>query len=449
MRKCAQKQKQTQRSYFTTLERPGKATSKLSDDIHSILHLQRTIGNQAVLRMLKVKDENFDVEQPTTKSSRFGHDFSRVTIYPTLRETVKTKLPINKPGDKCEREADRVARQEMDRIATADIINPPASSTAQGMTQRQEDGGIGMAQPVKTVQCQDETDSVKKGDENSSGYTGVGPSYVEGYQAPVRPRSAEVPTFLHETEGVAFGGQVEWGKPPQFPTMLGYTYYHSRLIELWPSFNLKCERSIIPWGYKCTPVKTDAAGAIWPSCATPENENGYRVKSDQPNIPIFQHYVSKYPDYEYYVRVSYKAAITIAECEQQHLNDYDHGWELTGEAVAKAINEVAAEEPTVQSDPIAAKGSAIDKVVNRLGRLGNAIRSYLESGGRLENALKPAMDNASEQSIAQRDTTGKHRQELRYVMVDDQKKLVLFEVNEDFKLDATPSSEVVNLDKIL
>ena len=52
------------------------------------------------------------------------------------------------------------------------------------------------------------------------------------------------------------------------------------------------------------------------------------------------------------------------------------------------------------------------------------------------------------QSVAQRDTTNKHTIPLRYVMKDDRKKKVLFEVNDDFKLDATPSESIVNIGTI-
>jgi hypothetical protein len=45
----------------------------------------------------------------TTPMSRFGHDFSRVSVHSTGPGIIQTKLKINEPGDLYEQEADRVA----------------------------------------------------------------------------------------------------------------------------------------------------------------------------------------------------------------------------------------------------------------------------------------------------------------------------------------------------
>jgi hypothetical protein len=232
---------------------------------------------------------------------------------------------------------------------------------------------------------------------------------------------------------------VKWKQHPEFPAVMGQTYYARMDIEMWPSYHATVERSIWPWGYKAIPKKTDAAGAVWPCIATPENEEGYKIPHEHP----------KHPGYEYYVRESGKAANIIASAEQQHLNDLDQGWDLTGVAVKNAINQAADEEPEVRGDPQAAKEAAVDKVVGKLGALGTAIRGALLGGGRLEDALGPPMDNSFVQSKAKRDDTGKHTLGVRYVMTDDQKKAVLYEVNEDFNLDTTSSADVVNYGTIL
>jgi hypothetical protein len=262
---------------------------------------------------------------------------------------------------------------------------------------------------------------------------------------PVPPHPAHPPVFPPATEGMAFAGQVKWQQPAQFPKALGYTYYHADLIQLWPSFTPVCEPKF--GEVTCKLSKTDAIGAEWPSVATPENQQGYLVTPDKTLNPVFQQHVKE--DYSHYVRVGGKAANNIAAAEQQHLNDFDLAWEITGEAVAKAINAVADEEPTVRPTKPEAKIALADKVVAKLGTLGTVIRGALESGGRLEKALRPAMDKANQASLAQRDATGKHTPELLYVMTDDQKKAVLFEVDEDFVLDTTPSSKIVNLGTIL
>src|SRR5215212_7771007 len=60
----------------------------------SILYLQRAIGNQAVQRLVRSKNNNAK-----------GFDFAKIAIRPTLK--------ISQPSDEYEQEADRVADQVM------------------------------------------------------------------------------------------------------------------------------------------------------------------------------------------------------------------------------------------------------------------------------------------------------------------------------------------------
>jgi hypothetical protein len=251
-----------------------------------------------------------------------------------------------------------------------------------------------------------------------------------GGQATGRVQFAQMP-ILNDPQGVTFAGKVEWGRPAKFPQIFGYTVYDANQIEKWPSFT-----------WKSTLQKTDAVGTSWQAYATPASEQGYKVTADDSTNPVFQKYVLKYPNYNYYVRVSPKAAEIIAAAEQQHINDLSEGWEITGEATSKVINEVATEEPDARTD-------AVSKVEAKLGALGKSIHSGLIKGGRLEDSLRPLLDTAAKKSKEARDDSKKHDLGLDYVMADDQKKAVLFEVNEDFKLDKTTSKDVVNLKSIL
>jgi hypothetical protein len=62
-------------------------TNNLTMDSHDyIIHLQRTVGNQAVKRLMR---------------SSIGFDFAKIGIQP--------KLKISQPGEIYEQEADRVA----------------------------------------------------------------------------------------------------------------------------------------------------------------------------------------------------------------------------------------------------------------------------------------------------------------------------------------------------
>jgi Domain of unknown function (DUF4157) len=78
-----------------------------------MLHLQRTIGNQAVLRMLQIPAEEPEAGLTGTASPRFGHEFSGIPLHPTTGGAIQTKSAINTPGDEYEQEAGRAAEQVM------------------------------------------------------------------------------------------------------------------------------------------------------------------------------------------------------------------------------------------------------------------------------------------------------------------------------------------------
>lgn len=115
MRTFVQKPKATQQ---TTPAKPttfGRAQLGQSLEVNSIPHLQRTIGNRAVQRLLQGNAEERNAVLTGTTSPRFGHDFARIPVSPPNADALQTKLVINKPGDEYEQEADRVADQVMRR----------------------------------------------------------------------------------------------------------------------------------------------------------------------------------------------------------------------------------------------------------------------------------------------------------------------------------------------
>lgn len=91
---------------------PGRHFGQ-SPEVRLILHLQRTIGNQAVQRMLQTDAEESEADLTRAASHRFEHDFSRIHIHPPAAGPIQTKLAINKPEDEFEQEADRVSEQVM------------------------------------------------------------------------------------------------------------------------------------------------------------------------------------------------------------------------------------------------------------------------------------------------------------------------------------------------
>jgi hypothetical protein len=77
--------------------------------MNSILHLQRTS------RTAGVETTTGDVkgDSATTETARFGHDFSRISVYSEMPLKIQAKLTVSTPGDQYEQEADQVADSVM------------------------------------------------------------------------------------------------------------------------------------------------------------------------------------------------------------------------------------------------------------------------------------------------------------------------------------------------
>jgi hypothetical protein len=113
MRTFAEKPKATQPTKASKSSSVGRSHVRQAHDPSSILNLQRTIGNQAVLRLLQSNAEERNALLTGTALPHRGHDFARIPISPPKAGALQTKLAINKPGDEYEQEADRVAEQVM------------------------------------------------------------------------------------------------------------------------------------------------------------------------------------------------------------------------------------------------------------------------------------------------------------------------------------------------
>ena len=112
MRTFAQKQNQPQRPVSSSVAQPHTAKPGLHHRSDLILHLQRTIGNQAVQGILQAHAEELNVGLTGTASSRIGHDLSRIPTHSPAAGAIQTKLEINQPGgDVYEQEADYVSER--------------------------------------------------------------------------------------------------------------------------------------------------------------------------------------------------------------------------------------------------------------------------------------------------------------------------------------------------
>lgn len=113
MRTFAQQPKAAQQTTSAKTTMPDRARFGSSREVNSILHLPRTVANQAVRRMLETNTENGKGDLTTTKIARFGHDFSRIPIHSFESAARQSKLMVNTPGEIRTQEPDRMARQAM------------------------------------------------------------------------------------------------------------------------------------------------------------------------------------------------------------------------------------------------------------------------------------------------------------------------------------------------
>lgn len=81
MRTFAQKPKSMQQTESAESTKRGRTLSGQSHEVNSILHLQRTIGNQAVKRLLQAETEDFKENPASGTSFRLTYDFSRIPVH--------------------------------------------------------------------------------------------------------------------------------------------------------------------------------------------------------------------------------------------------------------------------------------------------------------------------------------------------------------------------------
>jgi hypothetical protein len=60
---------------------PGQPRLGQSRQVNPSLHVQRTIGNQAVQRLLEANRKDVKGHSTTSETARFGHDFSLIPVY--------------------------------------------------------------------------------------------------------------------------------------------------------------------------------------------------------------------------------------------------------------------------------------------------------------------------------------------------------------------------------
>lgn len=113
MHTFAQEPKATQKTTSATTTLPARTRFGQSHEVKSILHLQRTIGNQTVQRLLQSNTEDSEASSVSSTPTGFGHDFTRIPVHVSGHSHIQPKLKVGTPRDKYEQEADHVADQVM------------------------------------------------------------------------------------------------------------------------------------------------------------------------------------------------------------------------------------------------------------------------------------------------------------------------------------------------
>jgi len=113
MHTFAEKPKATQHPPSSNFSMRDQAYFGQSPEVRSFLHLQRTIGNQAVQRLLQADTDGPKMGSDILAKTRFAHEFSRFPVHSEAPLRPQAKLIVNAPGDIYEREADAMADQVM------------------------------------------------------------------------------------------------------------------------------------------------------------------------------------------------------------------------------------------------------------------------------------------------------------------------------------------------
>jgi hypothetical protein len=97
MRSVVQKREQPEKQASARLARSHAATPGPNLHSHPILHLQDTIGNRAVQRMLRAQAEKSNAKSAGTASSRFPDVASQIPVIRDRQSVAPTDPLLNAP----------------------------------------------------------------------------------------------------------------------------------------------------------------------------------------------------------------------------------------------------------------------------------------------------------------------------------------------------------------
>ena len=192
MRTFAQKPKASQQPTSPKSTIPSRAHFGQSREANSIPHLQRTIGNQAVRRMLQTNAEELEEGLASTALPRFAYDFSQIPVHPRSQAIVHAKLTESLPGDISEQGADHTSEQIM---RTPEPKLQRACPCGGGCPKCQ------MGQPGR----EHERRQPKRLQPDNPGQTAVPPIVDEVLATPGQPLDAATRAFMEPRFGHDFG----------------------------------------------------------------------------------------------------------------------------------------------------------------------------------------------------------------------------------------------------
>jgi Domain of unknown function (DUF4157) len=164
-----------------------------------------TIGKPAAPQMLPANSEGFEAGSRNTAADAVARDFSRIPVRSRPPVKLQAKLKIEKPGDKYEEEADRVAEQVM-RSSEPAAASQLSSTSSAGMSLQRKCACGGSCPGCQSGQ-QDKPEKLQMKSVNSSSASQrvVPPIVHEVLGSPGQPLDSSTRDFMQSRFGHDFG----------------------------------------------------------------------------------------------------------------------------------------------------------------------------------------------------------------------------------------------------
>ena len=271
MRTFAPKQNAIRAAKSASSAKPGRALAGQSAEVRSILRLQRTIGNQAVQRLLQSNAEEFEAGSAITGSTHFAHDFSRIPLHAISRAKIQSKPNVSTPGDIYEQEADRVA----DQLMRMPKLQLQRACPCGGECHRcQKEHGIDKHLPTEHVRASD------------SGQTAVPPIVHEVLATPGPPLDAATRGFMEPRFSQDFSKlRVHTdAKAAESAQVVNALAYFARVSVLAPSLVPLADGLLLAEGERL--VRTQIKPRESPRLVSPDVSKAIRAACDKRCGPL-------------------------------------------------------------------------------------------------------------------------------------------------------------------